>query len=186
MHAGRHRERGFTLPELMIVVSIAAIILTAASVGFDSAVSNGRRATGINQLVSMMHAARSEAITRNLQVTMCPSDDGATCSGGGDWQSGWIYFTDADQSRAPDGDDQVLGGTPELVNLSIESAEFADFIAFRPNGRITSGGGADAGQFTVCDHRGATYARVVILNSSGEPRLSETTSGGGTPTCPDM
>ena len=185
MQARRYRQLGFTLPELLTVVSIGAIIMTAASVGFDSAVSNSRRATGVNQLVTTMHAARSEAITRNQQVTICPSDDGASCSGGGDWQAGWIYFTDADQSRAPDGDDQILGETPELTNLSIESGEFGAFIAFRPNGRVTADG-ADSGEFTVCDHRGSTYARVIIVNSSGESRLSETTSGGAAPTCPDM
>ena len=61
---------------------------------YDSVVSNNRRATSINQLVSTMHAARSEAITRNVQVTLCPSGNGTTCTDGGNWGGGWIYAPD--------------------------------------------------------------------------------------------
>ena len=50
--------------ELLTTLAVAAISLALVVPSFDSVVSNNRRATAINQLVSTMHAARGEAINR--------------------------------------------------------------------------------------------------------------------------
>jgi hypothetical protein len=42
----------------------------------------------------------------------------------------------------------------------------------------------DTGQFTFCDQRGAAFARVVIISSSGQPSLSEAQADGSAPACP--
>jgi type IV fimbrial biogenesis protein FimT len=175
-----------TLPELLTTMSVVAISLAMAASSYDSVVSNNRRATSINELVSTMHAARSEAITRNLQLTICPSSDGNACEDGADWSVGWMYFTDVDQDRVPNGDDILLGRSPGTPRISIASNEFPDFLVYRPNGRVMADTPDDnTGQFTICDKRGPTDARVVFINSSGEPTLAETQADGDEPVCPD-
>jgi type IV fimbrial biogenesis protein FimT len=175
-----------TLPELLTTMSIVAISLGMAASSYNSVVSNNRRATSINELVSTMHAARSEAITRNLQLTICPSSDGAACSDGADWAVGWMYFTDVDQNRVLDGTDLLLGQKPGTPRVSIASVEFPDFLVYRPNGRVMADTpDENTGQFTICDKRGPDDARVVLINSSGEPALSETQADGSAPECPD-
>jgi type IV fimbrial biogenesis protein FimT len=139
----------------------------------------------VNQLVSTLHIARSEAVTRNSQVTVCTSDDGATCSDG-EWHDGWIFFPDADQDRQADADEPVLGSGTGPQDLTIDSEEFGSFVAYRPNGRVmVDAPDENTGAFTFCDSRGAEFARVVIINTTGQPALSEHMADGSDPECPE-
>jgi type IV fimbrial biogenesis protein FimT len=175
-----------TLPELLTTMSVVAVSLAMAAASYDSVVSNNRRATSINELVGTMHAARSEAITRNTQLTICPSSNGTACADGANWAAGWMYFTDVDQNRIPDGADIILGSSPGTPRITIASDEFPDFLVYRPNGRVMADTPDDnTGQFTICDKRGPTDARVVFINSSGEPTLAETQADGSAPVCPE-
>lgn len=175
----RNRDRGFTLTELMVTIAVAAIGISLVVPGFDTAVSNSRRATAVNELISTMHLARSEAITRNEQVAVCPSSDALTCSGG--WNDGWLYFVDLDRDMVLDAGEEMLGVKPGTPRFTITSVEFPK-LAYRPNGREIN----SPGVFNFCDSRGveyARYARVVNVNEMGEPQVSETTIGGGAPAC---
>jgi len=179
------RQTGFTLGELLTTIAVLGIGMSLAVPSFETAVRNNRRATAVNRLVSTMHLARSEAVTRNMQVTICASSDGASCDAA-DWNAGWIYFTDADRDRAVDADDNLLGMTPAQTALEIDSAEFASYFAYRPNGRVMVDTPAqNSGEFTFCDERGAEFARVVIVATSGQPRLSEHQANGSDPVCPE-
>jgi type IV fimbrial biogenesis protein FimT len=180
-----HRARGFTIGELLTSMAVVAISLSLAVPSYQNVVRNNRRATAVNQLVSTLHTARSEAVTRNTHVTICMSSDGATCSDGG-WHKGWIFFPDTDQDRQVDADETVLGAGPTARELTIESGEFATFLAYRPNGRIMVDAADDnTGAFTFCDKRGAEYARVVIINATGQASLSEHMADGSDPECPE-
>jgi type IV fimbrial biogenesis protein FimT len=181
----KQRARGFTLGEMLTAIAVIAISLSLAVPSYQNVVRNNRRATAINQLVSTLHMARSEAVTRNAQVTICMSSDGATCSDGG-WHKGWIFFPDADQDRQVDDGETILGAGPAMRDLTVDSDEFATFLAYRPNGRImVDEAGDNTGAFTFCDQRGAAYARVVIINPTGQARLSEHMADGSDPECPE-
>jgi type IV fimbrial biogenesis protein FimT len=170
--------------ELLTALAVIGISVSIAVPSFQTAMNNSRRTTAVNELVSTMHVARSEAITRNVQITVCPSASGDDCEAVG-WQAGWIYFTDANSDRAVDPGEQVLGSAGEAPRLTITSAEFPAFLAYRPNGRIMVANPAqNSGQLTVCDPRGAEHARVLIIGTSGQPRLSEYQMSGAAPVCP--
>jgi type IV fimbrial biogenesis protein FimT len=177
------KQHGFTLGELMIALTVMGIGLSVAVPGFQTVVKNSRRTTATNQLVTTMHMARSEAVTRNLQVVVCPSTDGAACAAA-PWNKGWIVFADANTNQLVDGAETVLASIPELTNLDINTTEFPNFFIYRPSGRIMVNAPAqNTGQLTFCDSRGADHARVVIINSSGQPRASEYDMNGAAPTC---
>ena len=178
------RQRGFTLGELLTTMAVVGVSLSIAVPGFNTIVNNNRRATGVNQLVSTMYLARSEAITRNTQITICPSQNGLGCQGVG-WNEGWLLFADANSDRAVDPGEVVLGHMPAQTRLNIQSAEFPNFFVYRPNGRMMVNTPAEnTGQMTICDPRGAEHARVVIVSPSGHPRLSEYQADGSDPVCP--
>lgn len=80
-HARRRTQRGFTLIELIAVVTIVAILAAIATPYFRDFILGQRiRAAGYD-VVSTLIYARSEAIKRNSGVTV------AAATGG--WQNGW-------------------------------------------------------------------------------------------------
>ena len=76
-----HAERGFTLPELLIVVTVLGLLLTAGLPQLADFIRNQRVKTASFDLFSTLVHARSEAIARNTQVTVTPT--------GGAWVNGW-------------------------------------------------------------------------------------------------
>ena len=85
---------GFTLVELLITILVAALLMALAIPAFHSFVENNRIAASTNQLVSALAVARSEAIHRRVNVTLCSSTDLANCANSASWETGWIAFTD--------------------------------------------------------------------------------------------
>jgi type IV fimbrial biogenesis protein FimT len=78
--------RGFTAVELMIVVVIVAILTAMAGPWMGHMVRAQRLRTASFDVLASLQLARSEAIKRNLAVTMAPI--------GANWATGWT-ITDA-------------------------------------------------------------------------------------------
>jgi len=177
------RQSGFTLIELLIAIAVTGLLLSMSVPAMDLFVSNARQTSAINDFVSSMHIARSTAITTNTRVTLCPSANGVTCEAS-NWDRGWIVFADLDSDQIVDINETVTSKTGGIDNLSIESAEFPNFLLYRPNGRVMNAAvNGSAGEFTVCDERGADRAKVMIIELSGRPRLSKKLADGSAPGC---
>ena len=87
------QQSGLTLLELMITLAVAGILLALAGPNFMSMVQNNRITAQVNDFVTAVTMARSEAIRRSALVTLCRSTDEQTCAGSGsDWASGWIVI----------------------------------------------------------------------------------------------
>jgi type IV fimbrial biogenesis protein FimT len=90
---GCRRQRGFTMIELLVTISIAAIMLTIAIPSFQNFLLNSRLTSHTNDLVLGMAYAKSEAVKRGINVSVCASSNSSTCTG--TWQNGWIVRTAA-------------------------------------------------------------------------------------------
>jgi type IV fimbrial biogenesis protein FimT len=97
--AYKQRTSGFTLTELIIVMSIIAILAAIGVPSFKYVTTSNRIASEVNGLLGDMQYARSMAIKQGLPVTVCVSADQATCTGGAAWQSGWIVFLDYNNNQ---------------------------------------------------------------------------------------
>lgn len=182
-------QSGFTLLELMITVSVAAILLAVGIPGLQEFVRNNRRAAEINNLISTLQIARSEAVARNQRIGVCPSTDPASatasCSGNTTWETGWIVFIDTDDDGIRDAGENVLrvGEGPQSMTVRAE----INALAYRPNGRAKTypnPGNNTPGNFMFCDARGAASARVVQLPITGRPQSASKKIGGSSPSCP--
>jgi len=179
-----HKQHGFTLIELMVTIGLAAVLLSMAVPAVGEFIANSRRAGAVNDLVSSLHVARSTAITTNARVTVCPSAGGADCEAVS-WDQGWIVFGDADSDQTVDGGEVIVATSDGAAGLTFTSAEFATFLMYRPTGRVMNATvNGNSGEFTVCDRRGNDHARVMIIELSGRPRISETQADGNPPSCP--
>lgn len=101
-------DRGYTLTELLAVISIVALLMAIGAPSYRSVTTSSRVSTEINALFVDLQYARSEALKEGLPVTACISTDGATCTAGSHWQDGWIVFSDANGDATVNGNDVVL------------------------------------------------------------------------------
>ena len=165
-------SKGFTLAELIVSLSILAIMLALAVPSFGNIVKSNRAAALVNDLLTDLHIARSEAIKRNQPVTMCKSSDRQTCTG--NWGDGWIIFSDMDRNRKIDNDqgDRLLAISDAIgnsLNVSWNAFRSDNYVQFSSMGFIHSNNGT----FKVCPpDNDVRQARAVIINRVGRARVS--------------
>jgi type IV fimbrial biogenesis protein FimT len=139
--------RGFTLIELVIAVSVLALLATLAIPMYASIVASNRTRAAAYSLVSALTLARSEAVKRNVPVSVLPL--------GGGWQAGWEVET---------------GGTMIARNEPAPSLTLSGPLAgvsYQPNGRLSTPGMV---LFTVSATTG--YTRCVMIDPGGRATLN--------------
>ncbi len=104
----RNTQHGFTMVELIVVVSIVALLLAIGAPSYRYVTTANRVAGDVNRLVGDLQFARAEAIKEGSPVTVCSSTNGATCSGSATWTTGWIVFADANGNQSVDANEAVL------------------------------------------------------------------------------
>jgi type IV fimbrial biogenesis protein FimT len=103
----RDRAGGFTVIELMVVLTIAAIFLALGVPSLADFIRRTRLSSAMNELSADMYMARSEAIKRNTRVLLCArsttaSTICATAPAANTWMNGWLVCTDADSNGVCD------------------------------------------------------------------------------------
>lgn len=76
--------------ELLVAISIVAILAGLAGPSLSTFMRNSRLSTTANLLLADLQLARREAIKRNLPVLLCPKGTGSAVTCGSSWTSGWI------------------------------------------------------------------------------------------------
>lgn len=166
---------GFTMVELLVTLSLASILLSVAVPSYRTFTQDNLMVVHSNNFASSIALAKSEAIRRSSQATMCPSTNGTSCTRGTVWSDGWLVFADANGNGVVEAGDQILHVNAALSGgNTLRSGPTRTRVTFTANG-FSSGFN---GTFSLCDSRGATYSRALVLNNQGRLR-SET----GTGTC---
>jgi type IV fimbrial biogenesis protein FimT len=176
---------GLTLIELMIVLVVLAVTLSLGAPLFQNLLHSNRLRAEASRFFGAINLARSEAVMRNLPVSICPSTMAVTgqaeCSG--TYASGWIVFVNTDKDKVVDtGIDEVLqvfDSLPPGYRLTNSSGTRAAFelINYLPDGSSHSNR-----TLLFCPPRRASMQSLsIVVNIVGRARLV-----GGWGECPTV
>lgn len=167
--SSRSRQRGLTLIELLIVLTIAGLLAVVGMPALGSMLARSHRESAEAALQASLMHAREMAITHHVQVIVCPSPDHRTCASWDDWQDGWLVAMDADRDRKPDAGAPLEVFEAMPAHMRVRSSSGRPRVVFRPDG---SASGSNA-RLTIC-HLGDTRAgSAVIVSSSGRVREAD-------------
>lgn len=149
-------SRGFTLPELLIVVTVMGVMLAIGIPSFTSFIRSQRIKTASFDVFSTLVFARSEAITRNTTVTITPTS--------GSWSNGWkVTYVDATNTT------QLLRTQDPLPSITVTgkaSGPAPTTVEYRGSGRLNT----TATPYFQLSATGETTAiRCITVDPSGRP-----------------
>ena len=174
-----HFQRGFTLLEMIITLSISTILTTTAIPAFHQLVQRTRLTTEINTFVGQLHYTRSEAIKRGVRAIMCRSSNGKSCERTAGWEKGWIIFADYNANRELDGPDELLFVEKGEENGITITSGRRRRIVYQNTGQSPGSNGT----YVFCDPDYPEYAKAVIISNTGRPRISTVRPDGTSLAC---
>jgi type IV fimbrial biogenesis protein FimT len=137
--------------ELLIVVTVLGILTAIAAPYMGDMVRTQRLRTASFDVFASLMFARSEAVKRDVSVTLAPS--------GGSWLNGWTV-TDASGT--------VLKTQSAAQGLSITGP---GNVIYTGTGRLSTA--VTPFSLSVTQHTGTTLSRCVTVDLSGRPVSKE-------------
>ena len=189
------RAGGFTLIELMITISIVAVIAMIGIPAMGDFILNNRIRSQSGNLMLQLTHARSEAMRTASRVTICPGTSGG-CTGTGStsegkWESGWVAFIDTNSNTALDTGETVISVSAALDgDNTLRSDAFSTYISFRHDGSSADiSGASQGGSFALCDRRSRPFgdgddAWAIVITVTGRIKvLKANATGSGISDC---
>lgn len=121
------RMRGFTLIELMVTLSIAAVLMMVAVPNFTAFQRNSELTSVANNIVGAMNTARTEAMKRNTNALVAPTT-------GTNWADGWQVFVDVNRNGTFDAGTDILVTTYPALPTYLTASSSVDNALFNGSG----------------------------------------------------
>ncbi len=171
-HLGRaifsKREGGFTLVELVVTIAILAILVAIALPQFSAMMRNAELRGAARVLTSTLQRARSEAITRKIDVgvefTTTPN---ATTLGGS-----YRMYLDADNNGSCDAGETVLEQRNVPATVALYSSIFATGSARYDSRGLANG----AGSIRLANLTPMYYK--ITVSTTGNVRIQKSSDAG--------
>lgn len=181
------QQRGFTLIELLITLMIASIIAIIAVPAFSGFLARQQLASDVNEVISVLSFARSEAIKQRSDMDVvfsppgnassvqrpasCRSDESVSVENGETLYaySGWCYWVERDDA------DEILR-IGEAANITSPSSEFT--LIFQSLGNAKVDDCASPCEITISSQRDDAVLEPVtlVIRTTGSIRPEESES----------
>ena len=152
---------GFSLPELMVTLSVLITFSSTAVPSFAEMLDRYRAKSYVNQLSQYLTYARVAAASSNLPVQVCPGEN-TTCQGA--WQQYPVQLLSLNPMTA----EQTLLRELPKVYEGHKLSYNRDSLTFRRDGSLN---GFENGTFYYCAKPGSSWHYKLTLNQAGRSRL---------------
>jgi len=165
--------RGFSLPEVLVVLLLASILLGVAAPSFQFLISRWQLRSAVADLENAIDLTRSQAIARGGIILLAPLDpDGIA------WQHGWAVFADDNGNRRPDPGELLIyrhGPVADGINISANFTSSAPplVLAYNGAGRSCSADNSLAAQWGTLTLRQGRDTRHIKINMLGRVRVCD-------------
>jgi type IV fimbrial biogenesis protein FimT len=150
-------QKGFSLIELVVVMAVLAIVTVFVAPSFQSILMNFRMSTLSDSLFNALNYARSTALSQKYPVQVCPLGSSGSTVCGTSWATGWMVV-----SQPTSGASVVLQRYQAKTSGPILSAGGTTSVVFTIRGLANT-----QTNFKICDARGASYARSLMVLPTG-------------------
>jgi type IV fimbrial biogenesis protein FimT len=160
------KNSGFSLIELVISITIVAILIGIALPSFNRQIKSAHAASTSASLLETFHTARSIAVSKNKRVTVKPTPN---------WSSGWQMFIDDNSDGALSEGETLLNQTSSVSGIFIEGTTAVNrYVSYVGSGASeTMGGGFLAGTFQVCATDAETDGMAIVIRRGGRIRTEK-------------
>ena len=160
---------GFTLIELVVAVTIAAIVLVIAVPNMSPLMQSSQATQQSHDFISAVQLAASEAENNNAKVSICAKQAGSnacvaytTNPATTIWPNGWLMFIDTGDNGIYDGADTLLKVQANSSNALLITAP-ASTVTINPANIVTRGSGTWDFKPKNCSYNGG---HRVVLNAN--------------------
>lgn len=167
---------GFTLVELLVALAVLGIVVGWAIPSMYNLISQNRLTATSNQLVGLIHHARSEALKTAGRVWVSPMTDGGGTSS---WSLGAVIWVDSNGDGVRAAGESVREILIDISDISVAGS--ATSLAIAPFG-FDGAGYAIADQaytLTLCSDAVPARGQRIEINGGGQIRTATEDCGGG-------
>jgi type IV fimbrial biogenesis protein FimT len=177
--------KGFTLVELMVVIAITGILTAVAIPQYTQYRASRMVRVLSSSLSSSFRLARSEAIRRGRDVTICRTEDPdanppACATNAGDWTTGWIVFEDSLTRGTVDAADTIIKVEPPATGKGnmLVSGGGTYQLTYHALGLPVQAGNANGTIFVLpslpaSEQEGSKLRRDVVISITGRVRVDK-------------
>lgn len=172
-----YKDRGYSLLELLITLSVFAILLTIGFEGFSSLAASTHRRNAVQALLSTVERARHLALTIDQRTLVCRIDTDDRCTE--DWQGGELaIIPDRNNNRRQDVGEVPMYRQPwpsKKIHIVWSNWLGDPTITYQADGSVASNGTLYLSDAPATEDPKATAFTKLVISKGGRARVAPQT-----------
>jgi len=163
----RNHALGISVLEVLIGLAAVTIVVLVAIPNSTVLLEKYRLKTTEASLLNGLELARTEAQLRSTTVVVCPSSNGHSCRRDGNWNHGWVVFSDGNGNGTVQDIELIKAFEAPHQRINIEATGATESrAAFTATG-LLSDQIILSGQFKICMQDSIAPPRMVEVEPDG-------------------
>lgn len=166
----KNRRRSFlglTVLEMIIILAAIAVVITVSVPGSSKLLAKYQLNSASEAMVSGLELAQAEAAARSSTVVVCPSSNGRSCRRDGNWNLGWLVFSDGNGNGVAEDIEMIKAfDAPEHDIQITATGAVKSQAAFTMTGLVPDHD-ESTGEFRICLANSNRSAKRVQISEDG-------------------